>query len=135
MLSQAEAISKAEEQILSTRASRSFWDSIWAINLAYAAGKQWTWRSASASGHREIKRLHEILDPRRNDVRVTMDLCSRNISRTVSALKMQQMPVVVKPRGASERDLVAKHVYTAMLDSRMESFDALSVWNSLHLPR
>jgi len=135
MLRQEQAIELAQGTLRASRAMRSHYDSVWALNLAYAAGKQWSWIQAQSAGQRQLERLHEILDPRRTDVRVTLDMVARSVRRVVASLKPQKISAVVHPRGGSSAAMIAKHVFTGLLARRLREIDALAIWRGLHRPR
>ena len=135
MLTEKQALEKAQEVIRSSRSSRAYWDSIWALNMAYASGQHWTWATSQPGGSRAIKRLHNILDPQRADVRVTLDVVSQNVRRMVAALKPQKLPPIIHQRGGTPEAMTAKHVFTGLLQDRMRDIRALPIWRGLHMPR
>ncbi|KKN08963.1 hypothetical protein LCGC14_1051520, partial [marine sediment metagenome] len=134
-MTKEEAIQKATQLIQTSYAFRLYWDSIWALNMAYAKGLQWRWMEPGSSGERAIKRLHNILDPRRIDVRVTYDRIGSAIRRTAAALKPQKIAWVVSARGDSPEAMISKHVSSGILKQRMMDIRALAIWRGLHKPR
>lgn len=125
---------KGERLLLSARASRVFWDSIDALSLCYASGRQWAHVTSSGSG-RALKRLKEIIDPEKEDIRVTLDRTSRLVRRTVAGLKPRKFAAHVMPIPHMAEALNAKQVYDEVLSKTIRETHGLGVYRLTQLPR
>ena len=127
---------KAESLLLSARSSRVFWDSIDALSLCYASGKQWAYISSSGSG-RALQRLKEVIDPGKEDIRVTLDRTSKLIRRTVAGLKPRPkgFAAQVVPVAHLAEALNAKQVYDEVLAKTIRETSGLGVYRTAQLPR
>jgi len=134
-MKQSEAIERADRAIKASNSHRMHADAKWAVSLAYARGSQWRYQSANSAGHAAVRRLNEILDPRRPDVRVTMDMTSQIVRRIVAQLKPVRIQPIVHARGRSARAMAAKQVYTGVMQRVLEAIGAVPVWRALHYPR
>ncbi len=135
MLKAEEALAQAEELRKSCATWRSYWARIWTLEMAYAQGQQWGHIRQGNAGRSGIYRLPEIVDPRRRDVRVALDVIKPNITRTLAALKPQHIFAAVKPRAGKGESLIAQHVYNTLIRQRLADMNGLQVWRSTALPR
>lgn len=128
-----EAKQKGEDLLESVRGTRLNQDSWWALAMAYASGRQWGWIARRGAGQ-ALQRLKEVIDPGRNDVRVTYDFIREMVRRTTAGLKPSKLPADVKTK-ADERSLSNKHVYDAILDAGLIDADALYQYRCNQRPR
>lgn len=128
-----QAKQEAENLLESVRGTRLNQDSWWALAMAYASGRQWGWIQRRGAGQ-ALRRLKEVIDPGRNDVRVTYDFIREMVRRTTAGLKPTKLPVDVKTR-ADEQSLSNKHVYDALLDASLIEADALYQYRCNQRPR
>jgi len=135
MLKVEEALARAEDQRKTCATWRSYWSRVWTLWMAYAQGKQWSHIRQGNVGRSGIYRLPEIVDPRRSDVRLALDLIKPNITRTIAALKPQHIKAAVKARRGNGDALIAQHVYNTLLKQRLADMKGLEVWRDTALPR
>lgn len=134
-LNEKEALERADEFRKSVWRNRAAQDAQWALNMAYATGKAWSFISSQPTGRKEVKRLREIIDPDSTDVRVSMDIVHQNLVRTVAALKPQKISAMIRVRSGEPDAMTARHVFNGILLDRLPAINALEVWRSLHGPR
>ena len=134
MLTQAEALERAERLRTGCGRWRSYWDAKWAINLAYEAGQQWAYANTGPAGVRRIMQLHEKVDPNSINVRVVFDMVAKNVRRTVASLKPHKLAASTVVRSESSADLIAKQVYDALLLKMLREIKGLAVWRSAMHP-
>ncbi len=123
----------AERVFQSTRSSRLNRDTFWALSMAYASGRQWGWISRRGAGQ-SLQRLKEVIDPGRQDVRVTYNFISELVRRTTAGLKPRKISSDVQAK-TSEKALVNKHVYDSLLASSLLAGDALWSYRANQRPR
>lgn len=134
-LSKEQAVERAERLRISQRTQRSYHGSVWAVNMAYAHGRQWQFVRNQLGGGRRVYQLREIIDPRRTDVRVTLDIIRPIIERTVAASSPQKLVAQAIAKTGRRESQSAKHVYDALLELKLPAIKALEMWRSLQWPR
>jgi len=134
-MSQEQALEEATKLRQSVRRARRRQDSVWALNMAYATNHQWSWIAQQGSSVRQVKRLREIINPDRTDVRVSLDLIHAPLKRTVAALKSQRIAAIIRMAGGDTTAQTSHHVYNEALRAQLNAMGALKVWRSLQLPR
>jgi hypothetical protein len=82
---------------------RQFMDSYWTMAIMYDSANQWGYMTTK-QGKRVTRRLKEIIDPAREDVRVTMDEIHKNVVLVGSMLKPQRISFTAKPNKPGQAD-------------------------------
>ena len=137
MLTVQKALERASRIRTETRDWRRYHSCVWAINLAYARGKQWI-RSGRSSGSGrgfDLYGLEEIIDPRRQDVRVTMDIIGQNMRRTEAALKPLKLIPQVMARPGVQESTVMRGLYERLMIEQLPKINALQIFRDMTKPR
>lgn len=125
---------KAETLLRSARPARMFWDSVDALSLCYASGKQWRYVASGSSG-KSVQRIKEVIDPGRKDIRVTLDRTARMVRKATAALKPRKMSGRIQVVEGLAEALSAKPVYEQILREVIRETKGLGVYRSNQLPR
>ncbi|MFH1575013.1 MAG: hypothetical protein ABIG68_13595, partial [Acidobacteriota bacterium] len=125
---------KAESLLRASSQSRMYWDSVDALSLCYASGRQWAYVADATSGG-ALRRLKEVIDPGSNDVRVTLDRTSRLVRKVSASLKPRRLAAQVISLGNIADALSAKQVYEEILSQTVRDIRGLGVYRAAQLPR
>lgn len=129
-LTQEQAVAKLQEVRDSYANLRRFLDSFWTLAVMYDGGKQWG-RLTTREGRFVISRLRTIIDPKREDVRVTMDKTHEKVVQLSARLKPKKIAASVRPMGeGAVNDIIASTTCNHLLTRWAAQTQALSVLRS-----
>ena len=114
---------------------RQFMDSYWTMAIMYDAGNQWG-HMTTKRGRQGIRRLKNIIDPAREDVRVTMDEIHKNVVLVGSMLKPQRISFSATPNKPGRPDDIANSGTAGKLLQRwIDKSGALDILRRKEHPR
>ena len=134
-MDEAAAIASLKSLRDSSLQQRQFMDSYWTMAIMYDSGNQWG-SMTTKQGRRVTKRLKEIIDPAREDVRVTMDEIHKNVVLVGSMLKPQRISFTAKPnKPGSPPDITNSGTAGKLLQRWIEKSGALDILRRKEHPR
>jgi len=123
-LTQDEAIEKLKELRSSSAQQRAYFDSFWSLAGVYTYADQWAY-IAPRDNALSVSYLRNITDPRREDIRVTMNQIHANVTRLVSELDPMRIAYNMEARSA--RYLVPKLIGKRFFDKYLKQIGALDI--------
>ena len=126
MLTQEQAIERLKQTKASYDGMRQMFDTMWTMAIAYDAGRQWSY-TTSERGASIIKGLSNIIDPNRDDVRVTMNLIHEHVIRFAAALSPRKIVSTARPASGAMADRVVADVDNHILDRWLSDADGLRI--------
>ena len=135
MMDEATAIKNLKSLRDSSLCMRQFMDSYWTMAIMYDSANQWGYMTTK-QGRRVTRRLKEIIDPAREDVRVTMDEIHKNVVLVESMLKPQRVSFTCTPnrRGVPEH-ITNAGTGTKLLQQWLDKSGALDILRRKERPR
>ncbi len=105
---------------------RRFLDSFWTLAIMYDSGKQWGWPT-TRRGRVVISHLKTIIDPRREDVRVTMDKIHEKVTAVIARLRPKKISAKANHAGGAVEDIVISNAIDKLLARWAAKSKALNV--------
>jgi hypothetical protein len=134
MITTKQALEKIKETRDSYADMRRQLDCWWTIQIAYDTGKQWAY-PVTDSGRHVVRQLQNIIDPRREDVRVTLNRVHDQVIRAMASLSPQQVALWCKAASGALADRIATDVSNRVLERWIERTGALSIMRDKDRPR
>jgi|GEM_PF-2362746 len=121
-----EALKKASATIENSDPVRARYETLCGLWQCYAYGPQWAreTRGSSLSGNR-LSYLKSVIAPKRQDVRIAMNMIQGRIERTNARLMPRELDYVAKPASRASNDMVAAMVATSRLKQQTEDVGSI----------
>lgn len=134
MLDVNEAIRLAKDARRAAQQQRAWYDTFWAMQFNYAYGPQWGYvNSQSANNSNEIRFLKSVIDPQREDVRVSINRIHPDIVRTAAALAPKSLLFDMEANSVASR--VVKFVGEKLLQRHLKDIRAIGTLRDANLSR
>ena len=124
MLKKDEAVEKLKTLRSSSAQQRAYFDSFWSLAGVYTYADQWAY-IAPKDNALSVSYLRNITDPRREDIRVTMNRIHADVTRLVSELDPMRIDYELVQR--SVRYLVPKLIGKRFFDKYLKQVHALEI--------
>lgn len=134
MLTVEQAIERFKEVRKAYDTQRRVMEAYWTLAILYDQGKQWGY-TTSEYGTLVTKRLRNIIDPQRDDVRVTFNKIHENVNRLCAAMRPHQLASRCKPATGGTRDITIAETCNRLLERWAQFSGALDVLREKELPR
>ncbi|HQG47844.1 MAG TPA: hypothetical protein PK373_02050 [Sedimentisphaerales bacterium] len=132
MIDVNEAIRLAKNARQTAQMQRAWYDTFWSMAMTYAFGPQWGYVNQSSTSN-ELRFLRSVVDPNREDVRVSINRIHPDIVRTAAALNPKQIIFDLEPASVSSR--VVKLVGEKRLARHLKDIRAINVLRDKNLAR
>lgn len=125
-LTQEQAVKKLMQTRRAYATLRKSLMAYWTLAECYDTGNQWAY-SASEHGRLLVNRLQNIVDPRRNDVRVTMSVIGQHVDRMKALLAPKKVASFCEHSDGAQHNRVAAQLGTRILARWIPTIDGVRV--------
>ncbi|HUU58113.1 MAG TPA: hypothetical protein VMZ50_01105 [Phycisphaerae bacterium] len=126
MLTVEQAVARIKEVEETYARTRAGWDAFWTMGVAYDGGSQWNYQTTE-HGRNVINRLRNVIDPAREDVRVTMNLVHQAVVRKMGLLQPQKVACYAQARPGRPQNRMAADIGDRLLRSFLDRGDGLAI--------
>ena len=116
------------------KVNRPCTETFWTLAIMYDSGKQWGY-ATTKHGRQHIRRLQNIVDPARSDVRVTMNTIHKDVRRITATLKPKRLKASSSAIGGSPLSHVIAATCDQLLDEWGNQIGALTLLRDKTLPQ
>lgn len=109
-------------------------DAWWLLAIMYDGGEQWA-NVTSRGGRLITRQFNNIVDSKREDVRVTLDLIHSKVNRIAASMKPRKISATMTPASGSNKHRLAADSGQTLFKRWAEKTSALSVLRDKELPR
>uniref|UniRef100_A0A6H1ZFT9 Portal protein n=1 Tax=viral metagenome TaxID=1070528 RepID=A0A6H1ZFT9_9ZZZZ len=134
MLNLERAIERLKELRDTYAGYRRWLDVFWSMGIIYDAGKQWGYVAPEYNEYR-VRYLRNITDPQRSDVRVTINMISKDVRRLAAATSPEAISCRCKAASGSPADRIVADVGGRILERFIDRTRAIDVLRDKDIPR
>jgi len=124
MLTQEEALERLRRLRKSAMANRAYYDAWWTLAKVYDHGAQWGYINRSVRGT-VVRNLRAVTDPRRTDLRVTVNRIHADVTKLVAATMPERIKYDLLQRSVKYKSISITGKLA--LDRHLEEIRALDV--------
>lgn len=133
-LDQDKAIELLRDLIEADKSVRPWNESYWTMAQMYNAGKQWGYLSRG-DGYVDVRHLRSIIDPNRDDVRVTLNQVTERVGWFKGSLRPQRIAGEIRPRSDIPTGRTYANAAQTVLSKYLEGIRALQTLRERDNPR